>query len=69
MQLIAASNEHARGPFSGWRKSTHSFSNGNCAEIGQGDGTVGVRDSRLGERSPVLEFPAGAWTEFTARFR
>lgn len=64
-----------------WRKSSHSFSNGNCAEVaawrtssrsyGAGEcvqvaAGVLVRDSKLGEASPVLAVPPSAWEAFTA---
>lgn len=39
---------------------------GECVEAGHGPGIVGVRDSVLGEASPVLEFPAEAWRRFAA---
>lgn len=40
-----------------WRKSTFSGSNGSCVEFANpGDGTVWVRDSKLGDSSPVLRF-------------
>jgi len=39
-----------------WRKSTFSQDNG-CVEFADlGDGIVGVRDSKLGDTSPVLSF-------------
>lgn len=52
-----------------WRKSTHSAGNGACVEAGHGLGVVGVRDSTLGEASPVLEFPAAAWRVFAASLK
>ena len=40
-----------------WRKATASASNGSCVELADlGDGLVGVRDSKLGDGSPVLTF-------------
>lgn len=40
-----------------WRKSSFSGSNGSCVEFADlGDGIVGVRDSKLGDTSPVLRF-------------
>ena len=39
-----------------WRKATFSDNNG-CVELADlGDGIVGVRDSKLGDDSPVLRF-------------
>lgn len=46
----------------GWAKSSHSFSNGNCVEV---RGSIAVRDSKLGEQSPVLKFSPAAWRKFT----
>ena len=47
-----------------WRKSTFS-NNGSCVELADlGGGVVGVRDSKLGDASPVLRFTRGeidAW--------
>lgn len=51
-----------------WRKSAHSEGS-NCTEAGHGQGVVGVRDSKLGEASPVLEFTPLAWQAFTRRLR
>jgi hypothetical protein len=50
--------------FTGWRKATYSHGNGDCVEAAAGHGSIGIRDSVLGERGPVLEFPALAWRIF-----
>lgn len=50
-----------------WRKPGRSIHNGQCAEVACGPGVVGVRDSK--DPMVVLEFPAVAWTTFTARLR
>lgn len=48
-----------------WHKSTHSGGqNGGCVEVGTAGHLVGVRDTTLGERSPVLTFTDAAWTSF-----
>ncbi len=47
-----------------FRKSSFSHANGSCTEAALRDGTVLVRDSRLGETSPVLAFSPGAWQVF-----
>jgi hypothetical protein len=49
-----------------WRKSSYSHDNG-CIELADlGDDAIGVRDSKLGDDSPVLRFsrPAvAAWLQ------
>jgi len=49
-----------------WRKSSYSNGDGgNCVEVADGvPGVVPVRDSKLASDSPVLAFPAHAWTGF-----
>lgn len=48
-----------------WRKSSRSNGGGNCVEVAlYGRGTSAVRDSKLGQASPVLPFTADAWTSF-----
>jgi hypothetical protein len=50
--------------FRSWSKSSLS-SDGNCVEVAfAGDGSVGVRDSKQGEASPVLEFTSSEWEAF-----
>lgn len=67
-----------------WRKSTYSASNGQCVEVAfkrssscessgcvevaVGD-EVWVRDSKLGDASPVLNFTRAEWDAFTAGVR
>ena len=51
-----------------WRRA--SLCNGGaCVEAGSGDAVVGVRDSQLGDASPVLVFSGGAWERFTAALK
>lgn len=54
-----------------WRKST--FSNGNggsCVEVADlPDGGRAVRDTKLGEDSPVLWYTEGEWKAFLAGVR
>lgn len=60
-----------------WRKSSRSYSNGNCAEVGQGEAgqggaVIGIRDTKeahLGENRTVLEFRPVALYAFIARIR
>lgn len=49
-----------------WRTSSYSMSNGDCVETAPAvlPGAL-VRDSRLGDGSPVLEFTSSAWKAFT----
>lgn len=49
-----------------WQKS--SFCNGpsSCVEVACVDGSVCVRDSKLGDTSPVLRFTVGQWWSFIA---
>jgi hypothetical protein len=69
--------------FAGWRKSSHSGTGNSCVEVatsvnpGEAGGDraaggarrVGVRDTTQNGRGPVLEFGAGAWTEFLAELK
>lgn len=52
----------------GWRKSSHSFSNGNCAECRAYAGTVEVRDSKDAQ-GPVLRFTRTGWQAFLTELR
>lgn len=47
-----------------WRKSTYSGPDGTCVEAGHGHALVGVRDTQLGDASPVLEVSTAAWRAF-----
>jgi hypothetical protein len=51
-----------------WRKSTYSLSNGNCVEVGAGQGTVAVRDSRDPD-GPLIDVSPQAWITFTASIK
>jgi hypothetical protein len=61
-----------------WRTSSYSNPNGECVEAGNSGGagecvevagSVLVRDSKLGEGSPVLGFTPAAWAAFTGRIK
>jgi len=47
-----------------WRKSSYSERANNCVETTTGPGTVHLRDSTLGEASPILTTTPAAWTAF-----
>ena len=51
-----------------FRKSSRSFSNGNCVEVGIGPDQVQVRDSKI-VPSPVLTFQRAAWAALIADIR
>lgn len=50
----------------GWRKSSYSESANGCVEVGSSPALVGVRDSKLGDGSPVLTFSRRAFAAFLA---
>jgi hypothetical protein len=47
-----------------YRKSSRSNFHSCCTEAALRSGTVLVRDSKLGDASPVLEFSPAAWADF-----
>lgn len=57
--------------FSGWRSGDGSCgSDAPCVEVADGpDGWHAVRDTKLGEESPILTFDAAEWKVFTAGVR
>ncbi len=47
----------------GWHKSTRSDGQNGCLEVtAEVSGWIGVRDTKLGTRSPVLAFTTVEWT-------
>lgn len=51
-----------------WRKSSFSFSNGNCTEVASDGGVILVRDT-AGRDGPEIRFPAEAWRAFLRCYR
>ncbi|WP_084216046.1 DUF397 domain-containing protein [Pseudonocardia spinosispora] len=50
-----------------WFKSSHSDDNEACVEVAvRPDGTVLLRDSKIGDTSPILTFTATQWQTFLA---
>ncbi len=54
-----------RHPGLSWRRSTR-CSTGACVEVGSDTRRVLVRDSKLGDGSPILEFTDLEWAQFVA---
>lgn len=49
-----------------WKKSSRSSGNGSCVEVRLVDESVQVRDTKLGEDSPILGVGAAGWAGFAA---
>lgn len=50
-----------------WRKSSYTGRFNECVEVARSSGRCAVRDSKLGESSPVLSVSAKAFGVFLAR--
>lgn len=56
--------------FTGWRKARASGDNGQgCVEVGYATDRVGIRDTKLGETSPVLAVTAATFGELQHAIR
>jgi uncharacterized protein DUF397 len=53
----------------GWQKSSYSGQAGSCVEVGQVADLVGMRDSKLGDASPVLTVSPSRWADFVAAIK
>jgi hypothetical protein len=49
-----------------WRKSSRSGNESECVEVGNGNVDIAVRDTKLGESSPILTIDAPQWRTFIA---
>lgn len=45
-----------------WKKSTRSGSQGNCVELRLGGDAVQVRDSKLGDASPIFDLTSADYS-------
>lgn len=53
----------------GWFKSSRSSDSFNCVEVHRGPLGVQLRDSKLGDASPILTFTEDEWREFLERVK
>jgi hypothetical protein len=65
MKALRRELEQGGVPMSAWRKSSFSDTPNSCVEVRHESDVVYVRDSKLGEDSPVLRFAAASWLVLT----
>lgn len=56
-------------PNARWRKSTYSNAEGACVEVAAIPGVVGIRDSKLGQSSPVVGLDRHRWSDFLVHLK
>lgn len=52
-----------------WRKSTRSSQQQACVEVADTGGLTLVRDSKLGDASPILSITSSSWRAFVVTLR
>jgi hypothetical protein len=52
-----------------WQKSSRSQPQGDCVELRLGEVSVQVRDSKLGDASPVFDLDSAAYAVLLAKFK
>jgi hypothetical protein len=65
MKALRRELEQGGVPMSAWRKSSFSDTPNSCVEVRHESDVVYVRDSKLGDDSPVLRFAAASWLVLT----
>ncbi|WP_233162140.1 DUF397 domain-containing protein [Glycomyces salinus] len=52
-----------------WKKSTRSAAQTDCVELRQHADTIQVRDSKLGDASPILDLDTATYTALLAELK
>ncbi|TDC68089.1 DUF397 domain-containing protein [Actinomadura sp. GC306] len=56
--------------FTDWRVSSYSEAGGNCVEVGcSTSDTIGIRDSKMHGKGPILKFTRTEWIAFLESIR
>jgi hypothetical protein len=45
-----------------WQKSSRSTTDGDCVELRQREGIIQIRDSKLGDASPIFDLDVATYT-------